>query len=432
MKLLLIDDNELDRQAIIRTFKKTEWNITIAQASSANEGLAQFDSNDFDAVLLDYRLPDIDGMEVLQLLNKHPHHHAAIIILTGANADDELEREFIAAGAQDVLFKSEIVHKHLTRAITHAQARHLLERQLQESHQRLRALAENDSLTGLANRYYFDESLRASIQRAKRHNEQLALLFLDLDNFKFINDGLGHTIGDLVLKEVANRLLQVVRAGDIVCRLGGDEFAVLAHNFDSEEAISQLSQRILEDLRRPIMIGTYENCISSSIGIATFPEAGDNAGDLLKAADMAMYRAKQDGRDNFQFFSSVMQAQMQERLRLEKELRALIPTDHFILFYQPIVDAQTFEICGAEGLIRWDHPERGILPPSEFISLAEEIGLISEIDSRSRFNACQQLADWRAQKLVDDDFNMKFNVCAQLLTDEDLYQGMIDDLERRR
>lgn len=430
MKLLLIDDNELDRQAIIRTFKKTEWDITIAQASSANEGLAQFDCNDFDAVLLDYRLPDIDGMEVLQLLNKHPHNHAAIIILTGANADDDLEREFIAAGAQDVLFKSEIVHKHLTRAITHAQARHLLERQLQESHQRLRALAENDSLTGLANRYYFDESLRASIQRAKRHNEQLALLFLDLDNFKFINDGLGHTIGDLVLKEVANRLLQVVRAGDIVCRLGGDEFAVLAHNFDSEEAISQLSQRILEDLRRPIMIGTYENCISSSIGIATFPEAGDNAGDLLKAADMAMYRAKQDGRDNFQFFSAVMQAQMQERLRLEKELRALIPTDHFILFYQPIVDAQTFEICGAEGLIRWDHPERGILPPSEFISLAEEIGLISEIDSRSRFNACQQLADWRAQKLVNDDFNMKFNVCAQLLTDEDLYQGIIDDLER--
>ena len=430
MKLLLIDDNELDRQAIIRTFKKTEWDITIAQAGSASEGLAQFDSNDFDAVLLDYRLPDIDGMEVLHLLNKHPHHHAAIIILTGASADDDLEREFIEAGAQDVLFKSEIAHKHLTRAITHARARHVLERQLQESHQRLRALAENDSLTGLANRYYFDESLRSAIQRAKRHNEQLALLFLDLDNFKFINDGLGHVIGDLVLKEVANRLLHVVRAGDIVCRLGGDEFAVLAHNFDSQEAISQLAQRILDDLRRPVLVGTNENTISSSIGIATYPDAGETASDLLKAADMAMYRAKQDGRNNFQFFSSSMQAQMQERLRLEKELRALIPTNHFVLFYQPIVDAQTFEICGAEGLIRWDHPQRGILPPIEFIGLAEEIGLIGEIDSRSRFNACQQLADWREQGLVDDTFNMKFNVCAQLLTDPDLYQGIIDDLER--
>ncbi|HSX51877.1 MAG TPA: diguanylate cyclase, partial [Cellvibrio sp.] len=239
MKLLLIDDNELDRQAIVRTFKKTEWDITIAQASSASEGLEQFDSSDFDAVLLDYRLPDIDGMEVLQLLNKHPSHHAAIIILTGASADDDLEREFIEAGAQDVLFKSEIAHKHLTRAITHARARHVLERQLQESHQRLRALAENDSLTGLANRYYFDESLRAAILRAKRHNEQLALFFLDLDNFKFINDGLGHVIGDQVLQAVATRLVHVVRAGDIVCRLGGDEFAILAHNFDSQEAISQ-------------------------------------------------------------------------------------------------------------------------------------------------------------------------------------------------
>lgn len=321
MKLLLIDDNDLDREAIIRTFRKTEWDITISQASSAAEGLQQFDSDDFDAVLLDYRLPDIDGMEVLQLLNKHPQHHAAVIILTGASADEDLEREFIEAGAQDVLFKSEIAHKHLTRAITHARSRHMLERQLQESHQRLRALAENDSLTGLANRYYFDESLRAAIPRAKRQNDQLALLFLDLDNFKIINDSLGHVIGDQVLKEVAQRLLGVVRAGDIVCRLGGDEFAVLAHNFDSHEAISQLAQRILDDLRKPIMIGNLENTISTSIGIATFPDAGQNASDLLKAADLAMYRAKHDGRDNYQFFSQVMQAQMQERLRLEKELR---------------------------------------------------------------------------------------------------------------
>lgn len=429
MKLLLIDDNELDRQAIIRTFRKNGLNIQITQASTATEGLEKFDQDDYDAVLLDYRLPDIDGMDTLRLLANNTTHHSAVIILTGANEDADMERQFIEAGAQDVLFKSEIVPKHLTRAIVHARTRHLLERELQESHQRLRALAENDSLTGLANRYYFDESLRTAILRAKRSNSQLALLFLDLDDFKLINDSMGHITGDLVLKEIARRLVAVIRGGDIVCRLGGDEFAILAHNFESQESIAQLAQRILTDLRQPIVVNNNENIISTSIGIATYPEAGTNAGDLLKAADLAMYRAKRDGRNTYQFFSITLQAQIQERMKLEKELRALIPTDHFILHYQPFVDAQTFEIKGAEGLIRWNHPTRGILPPSEFIGLAEEIGLISEIDSKSRLKACQQLADWRASQLVGDSFNMKFNVCAQLLTDEDLYSGIIKDLQ---
>ncbi len=430
MKLLLIDDNELDRQAIVRTFKKTEWNIQITQASSANGGLAEFESDDFDAVLLDYRLPDMDGLDTLRLMVRHPNHHAAIIILTGAIEDDLLEQQCIEAGAQDVLFKSEISHKHLTRAIVHARTRHLLERELFESHQRLRTLAENDSLTGLANRYYFDESLRTAIPRAARLNDQLALLFLDLDNFKIINDSMGHDAGDQLLKEVARRLLHVVRNGDIVCRLGGDEFAILAHNFESQDPIIQLAERILEDLRRPIIIKNSEQYISASIGVATYPDAGNNAGDMLKAADLAMYRAKRDGKNNYHFFSSALHAQVQERIRMEKELRSLIPTDHFIVYYQPIIDAKTLEISGAESLIRWDHPSRGVLPPSEFIGLAEEIGLIVEIDSRSRLKACQQLSKWRAQKLVSDSFCIRINVCAQMLTDDELYTAIKNDLDK--
>ena len=430
MKLLLIDDNDLDRQAIIRTFKKAEWNIQITQASSANGGLQEFEADDFDAVLLDYRLPDMDGLDTLRLLVRHPNHHAAIIILTGAMENDELEQKCIEAGAQDVLFKSDISHKHLTRAIVHARTRHLLERELFESHQRLRTLAENDSLTGLANRYYFDESLRTAIPRANRLNDKLALLFLDLDNFKIINDSMGHDAGDQLLKEVAKRLLHVVRNGDVVCRLGGDEFAILAHNFESQERIVQLAERILEELRPPFTIKNSEQFISASIGVATYPDAGEDSGDMLKAADLAMYRAKRDGKNNYHFFSSALQAQVQERIRMEKELRSLIPTDHFVLYYQPIVDAKTLEITGVESLIRWDHPTRGILPPSEFISLAEEIGLIIEIDSRSRLKACQQLSQWRKKGLVRDDFSVRINVCAQMLTDEDLHIAIKNDLDK--
>jgi len=430
MKLLLIDDNELDRQAIIRTFKKTEWNIQITQASSANSGLIEFEANDFDAVLLDYRLPDMDGLDTLRLLVRHPNHHAAIIILTGAMENDELEQQCIEAGAQDVLFKSDISHKHLTRAIMHARTRHLLERELYESHQRLRTLAENDSLTGLANRYYFDESLRTAIPRANRLNDQLALLFLDLDNFKIINDSMGHDAGDQLLKEVACRLLHVVRNGDIVCRLGGDEFAILAHNFESQDPIVQLAERVLDELRRPIIIKHTEQFISASIGVATYPDAGNNAGDMLKAADLAMYRAKRDGKNNYHFFSPALHTQVQERIRLEKELRSLVPTDHFLIYYQPIIDAKTLEICGAESLIRWNHPTRGILPPSEFIGLAEEIGLIVEIDSRSRLRVCQQLSKWRAQHLVDNLFNIRINVCAQMLSDDELHMSIKSDLDK--
>jgi len=430
MKLLLIDDNDLDRQAIIRTFKKAEWNIQITQASSANSGLHEFETDDFDAVLLDYRLPDMDGLDTLRLLVRHPNHHAAIIILTGAMENDELEQKCIEAGAQDVLFKSDISHKHLTRAIVHARTRHLLERELFESHQRLRTLAENDSLTGLANRYYFDESLRTAIPRANRLNDKLALLFLDLDNFKIINDSMGHDAGDQLLKEVARRLLHVVRNGDVVCRLGGDEFAILAHNFETQDRIVQLAERILEELRHPFVIKNIEQFISASIGVATYPDAGHDAGDMLKAADLAMYRAKRDGKNNYHFFSSALQAQVQERIRMEKELRSLIPTDHFVLYYQPIVDARTLEITGVESLVRWDHPTRGILPPSEFITLAEEIGLIIEIDSRSRLKACQQLSQWRKKGLVSNVFSVRINVCAQMLTDDELHIAIKNDLDK--
>ena len=429
MKLLLIDDDELDRQAIIRTFKKNEWDIQVVQASSAGEGLSCFNAESFDAVLLDYRLPDIDGLDVLKLLTSHPTHHSAVIILTGAEENQDLEQQCLEAGAQDILFKSEIAHKHVTRAIVHARTRHLLEHQLKDSHQRLRVLAENDALTGLANRYFFDESLRAAIPRAERTDEKLALLFLDLDNFKVINDSLGHTLGDQILKDVARRLIKVVRTGDIVCRLGGDEFAILSHDFESQDAIALLAQRILDELSRPFVVNGSVHVLSASIGIATYPEAADNASDMLRSADLAMYRAKRDGRNKFHFFSQALQEQIQQRVRLEKELREQIPAHNFILYYQPVVDAKTFDIVGAEGLVRWNHATRGILPPNEFIGLAEEIGLIEKIDIQSRLSACMQMAKWRKNAVVDDKFTLKFNICSQLLNDQNLHLDIKRDLD---
>lgn len=428
MKLLLIEDNELDRIEIIRVLKRHDINVEVVQAPTAARGLACFNESDFDAVILDLLLPDVDGREILRQLAGHEERHAAIVILTGADIDSELEYCLIEEGAQDILFKSDISHRQIARAVIHARARHELERQLLQSQKNLRMMAERDALTGLTNRYYFDENLRRSIPRVERLNTKFALLFIDLDNFKWVNDTLGHLMGDQLLREVAARISGVLRTGDILSRLGGDEFAVLAYDFDTQEDVVLLAKRILEVLSFPISLGGTDSIVSASIGIATYPDTARHAEDLLKAADVAMYRAKKSGRNNYQFYCHALQEQVKQRVLLENELRSRIPTDHFILYYQPILDAKTFEVCGAESLVRWNHPTRGTLAPSEFLAVAEEIGLIAQIDSTSRLKAFNQLRLWRESQLVSQDFVLSSNICAQLLIDENLYLAIKKDL----
>ena len=260
--------------------------------------------------------------------------------------------------------------------------------------------ASYDSLTDLPNRRLFSDRLQQSLARARRHGHQGAVLFFDLDNFKNINDSLGHPVGDELLRTVAMRIMTSVRDEDTVARLGGDEFVVLLPELaiDAEEAVTDvqlLAEKMRRELGKPYQIDSHELHVTSSVGIALFPYRDESPDDILRQADTAMYRAKESGRDAVRFFLPSMQQAADERLQTLNELRRALPRSEFRLFYQPQFNAE-HRLCGAEALLRWQHPERGLVAPGEFIGLAEESGLVVEIGDWVLHEALAQLRSWQA------------------------------------
>ena len=276
-----------------------------------------------------------------------------------------------------------------------------------QSEQEIHRLAYFDSLTGLPNRVLFKDRLTQALVHAHRYRTTLATLFLDLDRFKVINDTLGHNIGDLLLKSVAERLAESVRHSDSVCRsvgeaenhslarLGGDEFTVLLTNLREVQDAGKVARRIVESLAQSFSIEGREIFVTVSVGIAIFPDDGDSVDALLKNADSAMYHAKEHGRNNAQFYSNTFNAAAHERLILEGELRHALAREEFVVYYQPQIDLRTSGIVGAEALVRWQHPERGLLPPAEFLPAAIDTGLISAIDEWVLRTACRHNQAWQ-------------------------------------
>jgi diguanylate cyclase (GGDEF)-like protein len=254
-------------------------------------------------------------------------------------------------------------------------------------------MAHHDALTDLPNRLRLYEQLRQTLARSKR-GERLAVLCLDLDRFKDVNDALGHPVGDLLLKSVADRLRRCIRDTDVIARLGGDEFAIMQAGASQPTDVTSLASRLIEAVGAPYELGSHQVVVGLSIGIALAPDDGLNPEQLLRNADMALYRAKADGRGLYRFFEPEMDARMQARRSLEIDLRKAIANREFELFYQPLVDMQTEYVTGFEALIRWHHPERGMIPPLDFISVAEETGLIVPLGDWVLRQACAEAATW--------------------------------------
>jgi diguanylate cyclase (GGDEF)-like protein/PAS domain S-box-containing protein len=254
--------------------------------------------------------------------------------------------------------------------------------------------AQHDVLTDLPNRVLFNDRLTQAITLAERQGKQLAVMFVDLDHFKKINDSLGHDVGDKLLQSVAKRLMACIRRSDTVSRLGGDEFVVLLSQVEHAEDAAFSARKILRALTAPHSIDNKNLDINVSIGVSTYPSDGQDAEGLINRADNAMYEAKQHGRNNYQFFRREMHARLAERQSLEADLRCALGRNEFLLHYQPKINLQTGEITGAEALLRWLHPQRGMVYPPQFVPVAEECGLILPIGQWVLLEACKQARAW--------------------------------------
>ena len=317
------------------------------------------------------------------------------------------------------------------------------------SEEQIRRLAYCDSLTGIPNRQAFLETLERELQRSKIGNKKFAVLFMDLDAFKRINDTLGHNVGDHLLKIVSERLRETIRPSDLVsraeaapdgtpaldhdasstkfARLGGDEFTILIPDLERVEHALNVAHRVKEAMRRPFLIDGNEIFVTASIGISLFPEDGDDCNSLLKFADTAMYHAKNCGKNNAKLYSSSLTMQIMSHVKLEVGLRKALQNDELYLLYQPQLDVRSLEIVGVEALVRWRHPERGIISPTEFIPLAEETGLIVPIGEWVLRTACNQARAW--QRALQRSVRMAVNLSAKQFKDENLSQIVLSALD---
>ncbi len=283
--------------------------------------------------------------------------------------------------------------------------------QRKETEERLTYLANYDSLTGLPNRTLFRDRLRRAIARAQRNGTKVALLFLDLDRFKNINDSLGHHAGDQLLRGMARRLQKHAREGDTVARLGGDEFTVIVEGLHDPEDAAAVARKILELMETPFRLDGHEIVVSTSIGITLYPDDAPDMRTLLKNADTAMYRTKEKGRNNYHFYTADMNAKAVEHLILENSLRFAIDRNEFRLFYQPQIDLHSNRILGVEALLRWQHPEKGLIEPDRFVPFAEENGLIIPIGEWVLRTACQQAKAWEDEGLPPMRMAVNLSMC---------------------
>ncbi|MBB4066081.1 putative bifunctional diguanylate cyclase/phosphodiesterase [Gellertiella hungarica] len=423
-RLLIVDDVTDNRAILLRRFERRGFEVT--EADSGMAALALIARQPFDVVLLDVMMPGIDGLEVLKRVRENfsPVELPVIMVTAKSQSEDivsalEMQANDYVTKPVDFPIALARVNVQLERKRANdelSRAKELLEERVKERtfelieinrklegeiEQRQRSEAESrymafhDALTGLANRVLFREALDARLGQPVAEGNGVAILFIDLDGFKSVNDTLGHTIGDLLLKQVATEFREVIGKDDLIARLGGDEFAILHAGCDSGlNSAAAIAEKIIARASRQRSIEGHAITVGASVGIVATFDGQEEADVLLKNADLAMYRAKTDGRGTYRIFNPEMDAVAQERRLLELDMRNAFVNGEYKLVYQPQISLDNQEIVGFEALLRWEHPERGLVSPEFFIPVAEETGLIIQLGDWVIRRACMEAMQW--------------------------------------
>ncbi|WIM06290.1 MAG: EAL domain-containing protein [Candidatus Nitricoxidivorans perseverans] len=390
--ILLVEDNPGDQRLVREMLDASGYGgFRLLIADHLAAAAAMLDSEPVDIVLLDLRLPDGNGLD--SLVKMHALSPGVPIVVFSQVEDESLAVKAVRMGAQDFLVKAHINGPLLTRSLRYAMER----RQLEEH---LHYLAHHDALTGLPNRKLFYDRLTRSLALSRRHQRPMALMLVDLNDFKRINDAHGHHVGDEILKQLADRLQCCLRTTDCVARLGGDEFILFATDLSDAHHATRVARKIIEVLAPPCLIGQRDFVMRASVGIALYPDDGDDMETLVKNADTAMYLAKGQGREesHFRFYSRDLDAGASERIELENALRRALEREEFVVNYQPQVDLHSSRVIGVEALLRWDR-DGELLMPARFMAALEESGLIVPVGGWVLAEACRQAAAWRAAGL---------------------------------
>jgi diguanylate cyclase (GGDEF)-like protein len=413
----VVDDDVSTRGSLLAVLAAA--GIPAIGAASAEQALA-FHAEDAPAlVVIDYLLPDRNGLELAQAL-KDREPTLPILLLTGSAS---LESAIAAVGQVDGYLLKPMATEVFIEAVRRGLAQGALVAENRNLTSRLERLSQNqalyDPLTGLPNRALLDDRINQALAACRRNHSALAILFIDLDGFKAVNDLFGHHVGDLALRELANRLAEARRRTDTIARFGGDEFVVVCPDVDSVDVAFRMAEVMLAELSRPVVIGSTEHRLTASIGIVV-TEPGDTQAtgdDLLRDADLAMYSAKDEGKATWRLFDETMRARAASRHEIEQGLRVAMDRDELVLEYQPIVDLRSGGIVGAEALVRWNRPGHGLVPPADFLGVADKVGLTSSMGRWILDHALADLARLRDSGTLPEGFHLWVNVSPRQISD---------------